>query len=644
MPQIHYFEARLFVPLLLCWCLSIGSAFPATVNVDTLTDASDGDTSSISALLAAPGADGALSLREAIEAANATAGPDRIEFSVQGRISPLTALPALSDTTGGTSIDGAGSIRLDGGEAPEGTSGFHILSANNELLGLTVTRFPGAGVIIGGKDAHHNRIAGCKIGTDGVQRLGNTQGPGVQITNNAEHNQVGGATNAERNNISANFAAGIYMDSAANENLVAGNFIGVSDDGVSALLNIAVLVPEVQFTSVGVYVRLGSSHNHIGGGGPGEGNLISANHVDGVRVSGDTSQGNVIRGNRFVHDYNDETDYGFDLYPFIGSALFCHGRSHGTIIGGSQPGEGNIIEGYWEHWGILLWNTHDNIVQGNELHDGPAHLLYLNRAGIAVDHSTGNLIGGAEPGAGNVVLGRFDAVGIRMHPNNVARGNSVTANDKQAILVDGEGIAPPVVLGLAPLHGTAPACSLVDFYADEEDEARVYLGAVRADACGRFVTGLDLSGSLGLNLTATVTEEFDWTTSELCAPIPIDEASLIPGEGEVFPYDPYCYCPEEVHSADYDGDGAIGMSELLRIVQLYSSGGGFHCDPSTGDGMAVGEGPRDCAHGLDYNPRDWHIGISELLRGIQFYNLGHYERCEPSEDGYCAEYAEGERG
>ncbi len=635
---------RTYILVVFSLLLSLPSAVAATVVVDTLTDVRDGDTSSIAALLAAPGADGAISLREAIEAANATAGPDRVEFSVSGIISPTSELPVLSDTTGGTTIDGGGSVRIDGSAAPEDTDGLHVTSANNEIIGLMVTRFPGLGIVIHGKDAHHNRVAGCKIGTDGINKLGNTKGPGIQITEDARHNLVGGRSEAERNNISDNYCCGVHLDHGGDFNTVIGNYIGIADDGITALINIGIAVPDEWFTSVGVIMIYGGSDNTIGGAAPGEGNLISANHVNGVWIASEESRHNTVRGNRFLHDPTAQMDYGFDYYPYIASAINCNAGSSGNIIGGCQPGEGNIVEGYWEHWGIHIRYSHDNIVQGNVLHDGPAHLLYLNRAGIAVDHSTGNLIGGAQPGAGNVVLGRFDAVGIRMHPNNVARGNSVTANDKQAILVDGEGIAPPVVLGLAPLHGTAPACSLVDFYADEEDEARVYLGAVRADACGRFVTGLDLSGSLGLNLTATVTEEFDWTTSELCTPIPIDEASLIPGEGEVFPYDPHCYCAEEVHSADYDGDGAIGMSELLRIIQLFSSDDGFHCDPGTEDGLALGDGPRDCAHGLDYNPRDWHIGISELLRGIQFYNMGAYARCEPSEDGYCAEYGEGESG
>ncbi len=49
--------------------------------VTTDQDIVDGDTSGLAALLAAPGADGAISLREAVEAANLTEGPKRIVFA-----------------------------------------------------------------------------------------------------------------------------------------------------------------------------------------------------------------------------------------------------------------------------------------------------------------------------------------------------------------------------------------------------------------------------------------------------------------------------------------------------------------------------------------------------------------------------------
>ncbi len=89
------------------------------------------------------------------------------------------------------------------------------------------------------------------------------------------------------------------------------------------------------------------------------------------------------------------------------------------------------------------------------------------------------------------------------------------------------------------------------------------------------------------------------------------------------------------HSADQDQNNQIGLSELLRVIQFYNSGG-LHCQAGTEDGYAPGTGDTSCLpHSSDYNPQDWAINISELLRVIQFYNSGGYHICEEGEDGFC---------
>ncbi len=93
------------------------------------------------------------------------------------------------------------------------------------------------------------------------------------------------------------------------------------------------------------------------------------------------------------------------------------------------------------------------------------------------------------------------------------------------------------------------------------------------------------------------------------------------------------------HSADPNGDGQINLTELLRVIQFYNSGG-FHCEEGTEDGYAPGPGDQTCApHSSDYAPSgpDWRIVLTELLRIIQFYNSGGYHPCpdEGTEDGFC---------
>jgi hypothetical protein len=68
-------------------------------------------------------------------------------------------------------------------------------------------------------------------------------------------------------------------------------------------------------------------------------------------------------------------------------------------------------------------------------------------------------------------------------------------------------------------------------------------------------------------------------------------------------------------------DFAIGVTELLRVIQLFSAGV-FHCADGTEDGYSPGFGVHpDCApHTTDNNPQDWSVSLSELLRLVQLHN------------------------
>lgn len=99
------------------------------------------------------------------------------------------------------------------------------------------------------------------------------------------------------------------------------------------------------------------------------------------------------------------------------------------------------------------------------------------------------------------------------------------------------------------------------------------------------------------------------------------------------PYDPASFPTS--HTADRNNDGAINLSELLRVIQFFNAGG-YRCDPMGEDGFAPGAGAEDCApHDADYNPPDFRIVLSELLRMIQFFNAGAYHTCASGEDGFC---------
>jgi len=82
----------------------------ADVTVSNNLDIDNGDTSSITNLIATPGGDG-ISLREAITAANNTTGANSIDFSVTGTITLNSYYGALQ-ITDSTTITGPGAATL----------------------------------------------------------------------------------------------------------------------------------------------------------------------------------------------------------------------------------------------------------------------------------------------------------------------------------------------------------------------------------------------------------------------------------------------------------------------------------------------------------------------------------------------------
>jgi len=96
-----------------------------------------------------------------------------------------------------------------------------------------------------------------------------------------------------------------------------------------------------------------------------------------------------------------------------------------------------------------------------------------------------------------------------------------------------------------------------------------------------------------------------------------------------------------VHSADINADFVLGLSEILRGIQLYNSGG-YACAANAGateDGYEArapqGGDPGCVLHALDQNLNQT-ITLSELLRGIQLFSFQGHTFCQgQSEDDFC---------
>jgi parallel beta-helix repeat protein len=112
-------------------------------------------------------------------------------------------------------------------------------SASNNTIGGTAAgdrnvisgSLKGGGVFIHGF-ATGNLVAGNYLGTDvtGTKALGNAL-VGVEITDSASNNTIGGTAAGDRNVISGNAGGGVFIAGSATGNLVAGNYISGNAGG-----------------------------------------------------------------------------------------------------------------------------------------------------------------------------------------------------------------------------------------------------------------------------------------------------------------------------------------------------------------------------------------------------------------------------
>jgi sugar lactone lactonase YvrE len=334
------------------------------VVVNTTSDASDGDTSSIDALRMNRGADGVISLREAIEAANN--GPnagvvDRIEFDIAGAgphtIDLLAALPAITEAVvidGTTDADYAGTpiIELNGAGAGSDVDGLVLLGDASVVRGLVIERFDGSGIVLDGGGAH--TVTGNYIGLDASGATDRGNGAyGIWIR--SDGNTIGGTSAGDRNVVSGNDIDGIHIDGVA-DNVVQGNYIGTDATGLIAVGN----------AEDGIWLA-GAFDNLIGGTAPGAGNVLSGNLWSGIGASG-LSQDNVIQGN-YV---------GVDA---TGSGALGNQRAGMRI----EDGTGTVVGGAGGAQNVIAYNVLDgiSIVSGSG-HSVLENAIYAN-GGLGID-------------------------------------------------------------------------------------------------------------------------------------------------------------------------------------------------------------------------------------------------------------------
>jgi titin len=275
---------------------------------------------------------------------------------------------ALPNAGGGVHVAKAAAVSVGGDGSGEG----NVISGN-----------VGSGVVLSGTATTGVIVAGNLVG---LNLSGNgavpNQGDGIFIGGGANRNQVGSAPVAPetwllvgpsrltaataaapsaRNVISANSGYGVRIVGAGtDENALNSNKIGTDADGTRPLGN----------ARSGVFVAEGARRNLIGAGGPGSGNLISANQF-GIAIFGAGTADTVVAGNQIGVEAG-----GVEPMGNLRSGIAIQDGARDSRIGPGNLIAHNGDQGVWVHGAttrghrIVRSAIHDNRDDGIHLADG----------------------------------------------------------------------------------------------------------------------------------------------------------------------------------------------------------------------------------------------------------------------------------
>ena len=443
-------------------------------------------------------------------------------------------------------------------------------SSDNNVLGPGNVIFDNTfGIQTTAGNATGNVIKGNFIGTtaDGSAIPGSGgNNTGVNIASGS--NTIGGPAIADRNIISGN-STGVRIQDGVSNNDIFGNYIGTDITGTVDLDNGEGLVLQA------------ASFTDVGGTLAGQPNLISGSSSNGnIRLQQNSSNNKIVNnviGPDIIGSGATMTNGGPGIHIVNGSD---NNEITGNLISDNNP-EGILIQDS---------NTNGNIARGNFIGTGPggSGSVPNNGPGVSVDNGAhDNTIGGTLPGEGNVIANSGGAgvliVGAATTGNRI-RGNSIHDNvgSEISLLAGGNTeLPPPTILlaGAGALSGSSSCGScIVDVYSDNAGDAEVFEGTTVADGAGNWAIYNELEWN---NVTATVTDSLG-NTSQLSVSVPVPTGLDFDGDNIPDALD-NCFDvvngPREAallgvgNQTDADGDGVPGSG-----VPDGSNFGGDACD------------------------------------------------------------------
>ncbi len=221
-------------------------------------------------------------------------------------------------------------------------------------------------------------------------------------------------------------------------------------------------------------------------------NLIGG-HQPGERnlISGNKKDGIRIAGGQNIvrGNYIGADITGSAAIGNLWDGIGIWGGDH-NVIGGTNPGEGNVISA--NQTGILI-HTNDNVILGNLIGTD------INGNSLSNQFSGIHLSAGArrnQLGPRNIIAYNGLA-GVRVFgSNDTTAANTITENsiysnaaEGIALVNDGnDNVLPPDIEEVAAqlVSGQTQANAVVEIFSDSEDEGRIYEATINADNTGHF--------------------------------------------------------------------------------------------------------------------------------------------------------------
>ena len=174
-------------------------------------------------------------------------------------------------------------------------------------------------------------------------------------------------------------------------------------------------------------VRGFTFHNNIGG-----------SSTDSIEV--ESGDGNTIQGNLFGVEVDGVTA--------VGTGYGINIKTDFNLVGGPNPGEGNVFGALTNDAVYTYENASDNVYQGNYLGTDATGITQMGngQAGfVFLGSASNNLVGGTNPGEGNVVA-NHTSDGIEIQPSagsgNAFIGNEIYNNGGLGIDLRDDGVTP----------------------------------------------------------------------------------------------------------------------------------------------------------------------------------------------------------